>query len=836
MAIDAKRKTRIHLLDVGHSEYGDCVFCEIGGETILIDGGHQGDLRGSENHPAIPAQVREILGLAEGETAQISLLVISHAHDDHIGCLPEMVAQGMLRAEWVLLVDPDLAWTSFDEDNTPSQRLQLLLREEPRTGLDDRIAFDSFASDAAALQRRYRGMIKNLKAGSAKVVLHGKSSLSALHARFAGIGLQVLGPSKAHIRACFDRIATIGRDFVTDFSKVLPADADLYTLYRQFQQTWADSPDAGGSFGHLLNLQSSILVFGDGTHRFLFTGDSQLEKPGVRDDTITSGIEKILNAIAANAPYDFVKLGHHGSHNAFGDTILERVGDDTVNFGICAGASSKKHPSSKAISLLRDRNGATWTRTDRNGRVSYTFGARDMEVAVTRGHLNDTTLPGRDESAGAGAQALTPSRATTVTPTPAFQVTAVANAQGISIQIPYAPGTPLDITVHVSIDSLTPLPAVAPVGAPPALDITTDLIRNFRLGAGRPLPALVFVTHPGRLRQNVGVAAAEVVLQAMRSAPHTLIEVADGENTPEIVTRITAGATAQTRGVVIVGGYDIIPAVRRDTLTRALRRNAPQDADNFVVWSDNLYGDIDNDGLPELPVSRVPDGRSAELLVRAMGATRVDTLTHRHGVRNTGRPFADSIFGNLTGTEAMLASHPHPDPAAGGYATAGDHLYFMLHGDFEDATRFWGEMPGGESVEAVNIDQISDMNGATVFTGCCWGALPIREPAGISGRSGQVTPRTPDDSIALRCLARGALAYVGCTGTHYSPTVAPFEYLGGPMHRAFWNQLCGGASPAQALLEARKLYAAGIPHRRGSGIEALERKLFEQFTVLGLGW
>ncbi len=832
MATDAKRKTRLHLLDVGHSEYGDCMFCEVGGETILIDGGHRADLRGSENHPAIPAQVREILGLDEGETAQISLLVVSHAHDDHIGCLPEMVAQGMLRAEWALLVDPDLAWSSFDEDNTPSQRLQLLLREEPRTGLDDRIAFDSFASDAGALQRRYRGMIKDLKASGTKVVLHGKSSLSALHARFAGIGFQVLGPSKAHIRACFDRIATIGRDFVDDFSKVLPADADLYPLYRQFQQTWADSPDTGGSFGHLLNLQSSILVFGDGVHRFLFTGDSQLEKPGVRDDAITGGIEKILNAIAANAPYDFVKLGHHGSHNAFGDNILECVGDDTVNFGICAGASSKKHPSPEAIGLLRAREGATWTRTDRNGRVSYTFGASETEVAVTRGRLNDSTLPGRDESAPAVASAVTPSGMVAVTPAP--QITTVPNAPGIVIQIPYTPGMPIDVTVRVSIDAHTPTPAAVSVPTPLAPDPTADLIRSFRLGAGRPLPSLVFVTNAARLRQNVGAAAAEVVLQAMRDAPHTLIEAIDGESTRHIVARISAGVTTQTSGVVIVGGYDVIPAVRCDTLTRALRGTAPQDADNFVVWSDNLYGDVDDDGLPELPVSRVPDGRSAQLLLRAMGATRVDTLMHRHGVRNSARPFADRIFGGLVGVEAMLASHPHP--TAADYATAGDHLYFMLHGDFEDATRFWGEVPGGGSVEAVNIDQIADMQGATVFTGCCWGALPVREPAGISGPSGQVTPRTPDDSIALRCLARGALAYVGCTGTHYSPTVAPYEYLGGPMHRAFWSQLCAGASPAQALFEARKLYAAGIPHRRGSGIEALERKLFEQFTVLGLGW
>lgn len=834
MSADAHSKTRVHLLDVGHSEYGDCVLCEVDGETILIDGGHQGDLRGSENHPAIPAQLREILGLREGDAAHISLLVVSHAHDDHIGCLPEMVSQGLLTAEWVLMVDPDLAWTSHDDDDTPAQKLQLLLREEPRTGLQDRIAFDGFASNASRLQQRYRAMIKHLKSNGAKVVLHGKSPLMPLHQRFANIGLNVLGPSNAHIRACFDRIATIGRDFVFDFSKVLPADADLYALYRQFQQTWVDSPDAGGSFGHLLNLQSSILVFGDGTHRFLFTGDSQLEKPGVRDDAITTGIEKMLDAIAAHAPYDFVKLGHHGSHNAFGDKILERVGDDTINFGICAGASSKKHPSPEAIGLLRDRDGATWTRTDRNGRVSYTFGARTTEVAVTRGQMNDPTLPGRDETLSTTAPQATP-MAPAVMP-----VAAPAGVEGfevpkaISIHIPYVPGSPVDVTVRVTVEARHLTGETSPVPMKPAPDQTADLIRGFRLAAGRPLPPLLFVTHSDRLRQNVGTTAAEAVLLALRAAPHKLVEVGDGELAHDIVARVAADSSPEIRGIVIIGGYDVVPAERRDTLTAALRRNAPPDADNYVVWTDNLYGDTDDDGLPELPVSRIPDGRSAQLLLRALSPPRLDPLMRRHGVRNCQRPFADSIFGALKGGDAMLASYPHPDAA--GYATAGDHLYFMLHGDFEDATRFWGELPEGGSVEAVHIDQIADMAGATVFTGCCWGALPVREPAGIPNPSGQVTPRTADDSIALRCLARGALAYVGCTGTHYSPTVAPFGYLGGPMHQAFWDRLCGGDAPAQALFEARKLYAAGIPHRRGARIEALERKLFEQFTVLGLGW
>jgi len=52
------------------------------------------------------------------------------------------------------------------------------------------------------------------------------------------------------------------------------------------------------------------------------------------------------------------------------------------------------------------------------------------------------------------------------------------------------------------------------------------------------------------------------------------------------------------------------PSIQAD-----LRLN--DDADDFLVWSDDGFGDIDGDRMPEIPVSRVPDGRTANLLLRA---------------------------------------------------------------------------------------------------------------------------------------------------------------------------------------------------------------------------
>ena len=98
-------------------------------------------------------------------------------------------------------------------------------------------------------------------------------------------------------------------------------------------------------------------------------------------------------------------------------------------------------------------------------------------------------------------------------------------------------------------------------------------------------------------------------------------------------------------------------------------------------------------------------------------------------------------------------------------------------------------------------------------------------------------PRTPDQSIALRFLRAGYNAFVGCTGSHYSPPEAASLTHGKPMHLAFWNFIREGKAPAEALFQAKIQYLNQMPH----GLEdfwdiAIEHKILRQFTCLGLGW
>lgn len=142
-------------------------------------------------------------------------------------------------------------------------------------------------------------------------------------------------------------------------------------------------------------------------------------------------------------------------------------------------------------------------------------------------------------------------------------------------------------------------------------------------------------------------------------------------------------------------------------------------------------------------------------------------------------------------------------------------------------------------IPALDLESLPEKcPGAIVFTGCCWGALTLDRLAVRARAPGAASMRNGDNSIALAFLRRGARAYIGCTGTHYSPSDQPYAYFGGPMHTAFWETMRDPRMyPALALHEARIAYLNGIPHSRTQLSEqAIEYKIFHQFACLGIGW
>ncbi|HEX6179300.1 MAG TPA: hypothetical protein VF057_13140, partial [Thermoanaerobaculia bacterium] len=754
---------------------------------------------------------------------------------DHIGCIPALVENGDIEVEWALVPDPDLGFgripgsdfrSPADETETDRRRrvLALALREEDRSDVSDD-ELREFLDALKDQEEDYRNFIKTLEDKKVHVVRFGTQSTAAIVDRFKSIGLQILGPPRSQLDAAAEFIRN-----AVDFSErvagdVLATDAsiDLVDAYRAVTNVL----DAGKQRpGAAINMTSIVTLFEFEGRKFLCAGDMEFEKPDPPLADIEAGVGKMRKAIRELAPFDFYKLCHHGSWNGFGTNVLSDLGE-TRYLGICTGEKSPSHPAKKTLDLLRqNEDDLLWARTDRNGKTTFSYGQK-VRVTQSRGKLNNSVMNKKDEGGGPG-EALAPfvpAPPAAIPAEPPIEVPGqTADIVEITARVPH---TKTRVTITIDVEPAGAIDARRSPATPAVASVNV----------GRKIDDLLFVSSAEGLARNIG-PAGRAALDALRARGAKVLDTLPGGLTQSSQAAAAVRqelARSGAKGVVLIGGYDVVPAQRLDCLPPDLRRrmSGSGDPDNFIVWSDDIYGDTDGDGLPEVPVSRIPDGHSPSLIGIALSTP--PALNASCGVRNVARPFADRVYAHLPQGRQMMYSAPviFSDPR---YQLDTEHVYLMLHGDYSDGSRFWGEETDGD-LEAVNISNIPVSTGAVVFTGCCWGALTVDKPAGrlVPGQS--LGSKTPDGSIALAFLARGARAFVGCTGAHYSPLDEPYEYFGGPMHAAFWKEVLGGTPPAQALFNAKKAYVQQMPHGQTSFAgRAIEFKILRQFTCLGLGW
>ena len=912
---------RVHLLDLGDEEYGDAVLCELGRVRIMIDGGHPSNAESDPNtgYRSIPEQLSELLG--ESPPHRIDLLVITHAHQDHIGCLPALVSGDVIRPRWTLAVDHRLGWGqpvaggdaapaavdgSRAEDAATAalvRRHVAALREEPLDARASDGRIERFLDAADALEGQYGELLADLRgrgADKAAVVEYGRDALDPIERAFRRVKLRVLGPSEHQLLLAAEAILT-GTQHVMDHvrrrlhdfveaggSGALDTATNGPALYRALRAevledgarlAWDLTPspeaeaangdadavlaDAVKRAGSAINLQSIVLSLEYAGVRLLFGGDMELAHPAVKG--IDDDVSDLRAAIREGAPYDFVKLLHHGSRTATDDEWLDRELTGTANYGICGGWASRKLPDNETLDRLKARRRRiTWARTDRNGRVTFTFGPEGPHVEKERGRLNDwhsnaDAPPERPEKT-ASSEASTP-----IEPTPKERsvgeersgaAEACAGTVELIARVPHE-ATRVTVTIDVA-------PAMrggaGPTGARRAVagrsaELSGDgegvrRLAALRLGGpDREVPRLLFVTSREALAGNIGALECEYALRVIRAADMHLLETLPAgmieapQAAPYVqdeLRRLRAGG-ARIEGVVLLGGHDVVPAQRLDALPDRLRQvvQSDDDLDDFYVWSDDVYADLEGDDLPELPVSRIPDGKDALLVAAALGAAPPGQSpgATRAGVHNAERPFARAVFEGIPGSGALLASQPTMAADMRPEQVAAARLYLMLHGSLTDATRFYGERRG-RMLEAVNLASVPARFDGVVFSGCCWGALTVNRSARYAVPGQLPAPRNTRNSLALAFLAAGAQAFVGCTAVHYSPEDAAGDSFGGPMHKAFWARHGAGAPPAQALFEAKADYARFIARQgeRNSVTQAIEFKLWRQYTCLGLGW
>ena len=801
----------IHLLDMGTEKYGDCLLVQLGARTILIDGAHAADWQGHDGMKSIPDQLGSLLGASP---FTVDLLVVTHCHADHIGCLPTLIANGTLKATAALVADERLGFgrASMEAAATGTGKADAFaaaMREEDHSELSD-AALEAFLEDAATLEQRYIAMLQKLSADGTMLLRYGRDDHSKIETAFKDFGLKVLGPTRPHLAICADAIA----QFNSSASAAAAGDVSLASWYRAMfaasddEEYVQDRPGKGAA----LNNQSIVLKLQVGLASVLLAGDMQFAMPEI----VKLGplMPALRAAVKAAGPYTFIKLTHHSSYNGMDDSVLAEW-SATRSFAHTGGSNDAGHPASGVLQLLeKHTNDIHWARTDHNGLIGVTFSRGAAKLDIEKGKLNDPTPNG---------DALEIALVTPVSapPAPVGSAIETAGSAGIS-EVSFS--AKLDPTVSkltVTFDiqrvpsaaSSTPGPVKSSVLPPPQPmpiavtlpdqpQLRTPLVQLhpdtlvYDLPTDRDLPNLLFVTNSSRLANNLGSQEASALLNAITKRGKALYDVQDLNNPyPEVRSQLAK----KYDGVVILGGYDVLPVMRFDVLPPSLRQQLgpnTSDADNFIVWSDAAYGDVDGDLQADLPVSRLPDARSPRLVAAALASKKAPGPASRFGLRNARRPFAEGPNKEISGTAPMSVCIPC-GPAQAGLAGAAMN-YIMMHGSDFDATRYWGEDAGG-TVEGMNLSNIPETFAGVVFMGCCWGALTVTGIASQTPQGQTPAVRTPNASLALAWLHAGAQAYIGCTGSHYSPTLAPFDYFGGPLHQAFWERYNSGQAPAEAL-------------------------------------
>ena len=211
----------VHLLDVGHQKYGECLLIEAADKTILIDAGHKGD------EEILKEQFAQLLGVPA--PVHVDLIHISHAHADHIGVMPSLVASGDLTAGAAFIPHPNFAWPESHIDlggvlpDAPNKEafdmVWAMLREQP---LDleeyDDATLREIMADGVKDSERYDQMIERLETDGTEVIKWPDDDAQArLTALLAPAELTIIGPQSIESRALVAKLqASLGSSTIDE--------------------------------------------------------------------------------------------------------------------------------------------------------------------------------------------------------------------------------------------------------------------------------------------------------------------------------------------------------------------------------------------------------------------------------------------------------------------------------------------------------------------------------------------------------------------------------------------------------------------------------------------
>ncbi len=422
---------KLGILEMGDVEFGDCIFVDLDGFKMLIDGGHPGDFDKNAN-------IRNQLKKLTAEPFSVDLLVVTHSHNDHIGCLPEMIKNNKLKAKFALVSDPDNRW------GKPGGQDALGLDARARSVLDvlgeelpppDSPNFAAAVDAGATLEKRYRDMIEGLENANTKVVRYRTDPLKPITDLLKGKGVEILGPTKKHLGICSKALTKAQQDAVQALQGTLAQDATMSTAdaVRSMLEDSMDALDAAKVKGAINDL-SIVMTVKLGSDKVLLPGDMQFADPemtGLEDE-----MKKLVKKVKSKGPYKAIKIAHHTSYNGWDEALHRTVlpAEILVHSG---GRMDEHHPEKKTLEMMEDFSaGHTFLRTDRNGMITLEVKNGQLETSFKGNPNNFTPNEGHDVSVAA---------------TKKPEVSIKRGAGDIVRVIAEIPNTPSKVTIAVEI-------------------------------------------------------------------------------------------------------------------------------------------------------------------------------------------------------------------------------------------------------------------------------------------------------------------------------------------------------------------------------------------------
>jgi hypothetical protein len=251
--------------------------------------------------------------------------------------------------------------------------------------------------------------------------------------------------------------------------------------------------------------------------------------------------------------------------------------------------------------------------------------------------------------------------------------------------------------------------------------------------------------------------------------------------------------------ILIMGGPEIVAFGTADNpLKDDLCCASPDPAvrskcDCDTIFTDDPYGDFTDDGFPDVPTARLPDGGDIGLYTTQFSLPEGRTNASWGSgmvIANVERPYGQD-FADLLGTTVQWSAPVNMTTNSFPTIATGQNAYFILHGSGFNPREWLGDNMASSCPQITPVPagppgldatcyydryplawDATWAQGAgsqgTVVSGACYGAF-IGLPRTVDAAGNVIFWPVPvNDSIALTYLRSGAEAFMGHTASHYS--------------------------------------------------------------------